>query len=163
MKTGRLYNIGGRLRQATLVDASGETRYGVPVSHLVYIPRTQNPKAGHIMSELTRTEDYLLLDFTGHGQYEVFQALRCTHTLELEQFTEDIHPVTGMSSGRVLSGPPRAIKAVEHVLSDVAIFDHKAERSYYFIGEKVSVGDTLDGKQIRGVRKISGVYRVEVF
>lgn len=143
----------------TKPDASIQTL--LPVRSLVHIPLSFPIKGGEILYK--DREPYLLLaTHHEHQLAKVCVGLHLNTTVKIDYFTEQLHPVTNLPSGKALDHTI-TIPAVLEVGSEVMDKELSAKRNIYYLGQPVSLDDLINDTRVRKVDFLNGIYRVEVY
>lgn len=157
----REYQIGNRFIQATVTKPSASMRTLAPVRSLVHVPRKYEAYAGEIL--LDGGQPYLLLaEHHTISRVKIFLGLLINAEATLVRTIPKIHPVTKMAAGSETL-PERQVPAVHDLLTDDQEEKMTFDKSVFFFGEEVTTQDKVNGKQIRAVAKLSGIYRAEVY
>ncbi|WMC09512.1 hypothetical protein PU634_10330 [Oceanimonas pelagia] len=96
------------------------------------------------------------------GGRQRFLAYPLVRDVAWESFTESVHPVTGLAGPRVSAG----VEEVRMGYQGMGVLLHEglsSDHFRYFTQHDVQVGDNLDGRQVRRVRREGGVNIVDTW
>lgn len=159
MKHATPFKLKGRKFEAVKTRPQKELAGLGAVHCLIHVDsRYKFVKAGTIVSEA----DHKFLLATHHSLkgFNVFNCITITGTAVLKTTKTTLHPVTGLPEGRVVE-EETPIDVVYSPMKDKTDENLKVSRARYFLGQKVTTSDSIDGKRVKLVNKVLGVYIVE--
>lgn len=131
------------------------------VSHLMHVERQYRfVQAGTTIKDACG-DQFILAEHHSYGKYLVLNAMRVTGDVEVIEFTDVIHPVTKMKSGRQPL-PAVTTPAVKSPLSEDKDSDFKVKKDSYILATPITESATINGKAVTDVSYVMGVYIAEV-
>jgi hypothetical protein len=155
------YRMGYKKVQAAVTKPSQNISTMMPVRSLVYLPLKYNKHFNRVLKSTNDKPLLLLADHHMTEGYAVYLGLHINTLVTLNSKRTGIHPVTGLATAEVSIGTRQIVGVFE--LGNLT--DERSlvvERSIYYLAESVGLNDKINGKTIKTIRNISGLYRVEV-
>lgn len=154
------YRINGKRVVATITQPNKSLRLLGPVNTLVHLPLRLKVVDGSVLYEKDEPR-YLIAHHHKTLLSLVCAAIEITTEVELTESTTTTNPVTKMQESRVV-GLPRKVFASEHLVTAAEVVGLKLPETIYFLGEEVTPNHFINGRRVRFVSKVTGLYRVEV-
>jgi len=161
MNPYKSYMMGAKRVRAALTKPNENTLTMMPVRSLVYLPVGYKKLLTRTLSSMAGKPLLLLADHHPSHEHEVYLGLHINAKIELTEKFTGVHPVTNLATQEFNSGT-RFVDGVFELGRSKDELSLIVEKSVYYLAEPVSQNDKLDGRTIKKVRKLSGLYRVEV-
>lgn len=152
---------GNKQIRARITKPSDNFRGMLPARSLAHIPIRYNIKAGTLLSDQQKRNQWLLAEHHGYPGYDVFLAMHVNCEITHSRWYSGIHPVTKLETGE--------FKEREDLLCGVLElgepqFDKGilVPKDVYYFGSEIGLKDKINGRPVTKVLKLSGIYRVEV-
>jgi hypothetical protein len=161
MDAYKAYKMGNKKIRAALTKPNENTLTMMPVRSLVYVPSKYKKHFNRMLMTASGRPLLLLADHHPSHEHDVYLGLSVNTQIELTEQVVTIHPVTRLATSEVKEG----VRTISGVFELGSIKDELSliiEKNIYYLAEPVSKHDKLDGKTIKKVQQLAGLYRVEV-
>lgn len=155
------YRIGNKRITATVTQPKNISGgFLTPVSALIHIPFTHRVLSGDILAEGQKAQ-YILSFHHKTPLCNVYTGIEVNTQVDLTLSTVTINPVTKMKESRV-QGIARKIYACQQLVTASEVWGLKVPETIFYLPIKVTTDHFINGKRVRDVSPVGGVYRVEV-
>jgi hypothetical protein len=155
------YKMGAKKVLASITKPNENTSTMMPVRSLVYLPNKYTKHFNRILKTLSGKPLLLLADHHPTKFHIVYLGLHINAQVKVEAKYTGVHPVTNMPTTEFNSGT----RTVSGVFELGSVSDERSlvvEKNVYILAEAVGPQDKLDGRTIKSIRELSGLYHIEV-
>jgi len=133
----------------------------MPVRSLIYVQKKYGLKSGDILCKVRNKPHFILASHHETEEMDVLLGLRVNTMAEVKKQYSGTHPTTGMPTGQF----NMMLITIPAVLQVGVIQDEKSlqtDNSVYYVAERLSKDDVIEGRNIHSIQEIAGLFRVEV-
>lgn len=160
MKTTQVFTLNNKKFEASKAKPQKSLAGLGTVHSLLYVDRRYKfVKAGSIIKSLSGEKFLLAQHHTSSGK-NIYNTMLVTGSVKLSRSTTIKHPVTKMDTERSTTQEIQ-VDVVYSRVPDGSDETLNIKQAHYILGTPVSSSDSLDGKRVKEVQFVHGVYLAE--
>lgn len=155
------YRVGPLAIYATVTKPREALTLLGPAKSLIHVSKRYPVKAGELLFDKGEAT-FLLADHHSNASYRIFAGLSINCQIDIVLTEATANAVTKMKDERRQVGPVRKMWACQDALIPGQVLGLSSTEVVYYVGTPVTTQHLINGKRVKNVVKLNGVYLVEV-